>query len=369
MNVARYIGLFLLKNDECYISGLGTLRLIRKPARFDGHSLHAASCDITISPGGSVDDSLANYIATNEQISISKASAALKEFTTHTQEAIAEDKEVTLAHLGKFSEVNGMLTFITDPHLQFTPEPIMAQKGVPERAAATVTPVFTQAQQPYPAGSEQPMPHEHTEATPPSEFEEKKSSKVHWGRIIVLLVLLLLLAASAFYAYNKFLTPRKVQTKPLEGVEFNMDEEGNGNDGINDANEQIPPPATDTITDESIMMGDDEMQEVVPEEPVSAQPKQQKPAVQKPVQQQPPATAKPKEKTIKFKAVINTYDRLDDAQKRKRTLEAYGNKAEVIREDTNYYFVVMPVETTEAKKKRVLDSLSNKFNNEGVFIY
>ena len=68
MDIAKYIGQYLLKNSFCYIHGLGNLEISKKPAFYDGKSLQAPTYEIVLSSGGSIDDNFANFIATNEQI-------------------------------------------------------------------------------------------------------------------------------------------------------------------------------------------------------------------------------------------------------------------------------------------------------------
>ena len=133
MDVAKYIGLFLLKNEQCYIHGLGTLQFSRKHATYDGQNLQPPSHEIIMVAGGNVDESLANYIATNEQISITKASNALRDFSAETKINLDAGNMVSLAHLGKFTSTDGRIGFITDPHLQYKASPIAAQKGVSMR--------------------------------------------------------------------------------------------------------------------------------------------------------------------------------------------------------------------------------------------
>jgi len=121
MDIAKYIGLFLLKNNFVYLHGLGNLELKKKPATYDGDALHAPEYDVMLTPGGSIDDTLANYIATHEQTSISKAANTLREFSTATRAELAAGKEVEITGIGKFVEQNGVIRFVTNPHLEHTP--------------------------------------------------------------------------------------------------------------------------------------------------------------------------------------------------------------------------------------------------------
>src|SRR5690606_10255444 len=123
-DVAKYIGLFLLKNKFAYVHGLGNLEIKKKPAAYEGEALTGSVYEIELTPMGSIDDNLANFIATNEQISISKASNALRDFSTEAREKLEQGETVSIPSIGIFAEENGKIVFITDPHFQFNPTPI-----------------------------------------------------------------------------------------------------------------------------------------------------------------------------------------------------------------------------------------------------
>jgi nucleoid DNA-binding protein len=130
MDIAKYIGLYLLKNNYSYIPGLGNLEMKKRPASHDGTTLTGPAYEVIVTPGGSIDDSLANFIATNEQISISKASNGIREFSTTARQELQAGKEVVIPALGKFVETGGKIQFITDPHIQYTPRAIPTVKHV-----------------------------------------------------------------------------------------------------------------------------------------------------------------------------------------------------------------------------------------------
>src|SRR6185312_10774720 len=121
MDIAKYIGLFLLKNHFCYVHGLGNMELTRKPAIHDGKALQPPSYEVMVTPGGSIDDNLANFIATNEQISISKAANALRDFSIQARKDMSDGKEVEIPNIGKFVEESGKVKFITNDNFRFTP--------------------------------------------------------------------------------------------------------------------------------------------------------------------------------------------------------------------------------------------------------
>lgn len=125
MDIALYIGQFLLKNRFCYLHGLGNLEFIKKAAYHDGTALQPPQYEVRLTPMGSIDDNLANYIATNEQISISKAANSLREFSAEARVRLQNGEEVPIPGIGKFIQSEGEIHFVTDPGLLYVP------KGIP----------------------------------------------------------------------------------------------------------------------------------------------------------------------------------------------------------------------------------------------
>jgi predicted secreted protein len=183
MDIAKYIGQFLLKNNYCYIHGLGNLELVKKPAVHDGKSLVAPSFTIILTSGGSIDDSFANFIATNEQISISKAANGLRDFSIKAREELAAGKEVIVDGTGKFVEEKGKISFITDANFIYTPSGMPSIKNSKQLEEQKIAPATKPT---YPA--------------PPA-----KSGSVNWTTIIIAAIFLLLLAGGgvAFYLYDQ----------------------------------------------------------------------------------------------------------------------------------------------------------------------
>lgn len=187
MDIAKYIGLYLLKNKFCYIHGLGNLKLERRPAVLEADNLQAPQYTVVLSAGGSIDDSLANFIATHEQVSIAKTSNELREFSTHTRDVLAQGGEVAIPGIGKFVPLrDGTIGFQTDEHLSYTPPAIPALQFA-RRVA-----------EPIKFGD--------------LEGDDHPRTEVQWGKIVLYLVLLLALAAGAYFAWQY------LQNKPQEDV-------------------------------------------------------------------------------------------------------------------------------------------------------
>ncbi|HXS37195.1 MAG TPA: hypothetical protein VN721_10880 [Flavipsychrobacter sp.] len=194
MDVAKYIGLFLLKNHFCYVHGLGNLELRKKPAAYNGEVLQSAEYEVVLTPSGSIDDNLANFIATNEQISISKASNALRDFSSQAKGYLHEGREVDIPAIGKFVEYEGRVLFVTDPNLQFTPPSIPAMRTARREPEA----INTSSQGAlYESGS-----------------SKGQGSNINWGRVILAVVIFVIIVAGAFYGYKYLRNRNTVNPQP-----------------------------------------------------------------------------------------------------------------------------------------------------------
>ena len=377
MDIAKYIGLFLIKNEQCYVNGLGTLQIVRKPASYDGQYLHASTTEINIVPGGNVDESLANYIATNEQISITKAVSAVKEYSATTKNQLLAGQTIALPFLGKLMAEDGRIGFITDPHLQFQAPKIAAKKGIatqekerppiPHQPFIPSTPVGTKT--PPPATGAPSMPS--APPVPPQQQPERKE-RINWARLIFVILFLIILAAGAYYAYMRFFAPQRPVA--VERPTLTIPEE------IEDfpETEEMAPAIDSTVADSLAAIDTTAKQQAQPAakpetkeeaKPVTT-PKQTTTTEQpKKTETTPPPATADNSKKVKIKVVVNTFDSKTAAYKRKNDLIATGVKADVIEKDVNYYFVVIPVQANPADTAQILQNMTNKYNREGVFVY
>ena len=313
MDIAKYIGLFLLKNNFCYVPGIGNVELKKRPAVHDGQNLQAPAYDIVVTPGGSIDDTLANFIATNEKISIASASNNVRTFVTETRAALHEGKQVALPSLGYFTEENGKLFFVTDPAFKFTPPAVPTIKNAPK--------TFTQEK--MAPVTNQPKP----------TYRDEPRGGTNWGRILLItlvsgIVLAVLVKGISYLYMNQGGNETVVDTATVQ-----------------QAHEPQPAPSQPVTTD-TIAKTD------------SAAPN----TVAAPV----PATTTGEER---IKVIIGTYTTQAKAEKRVATLTKYGNTVEMVAKDSGTFYVVVPVTTTAANKEHTLDSLRRTFNPKGVSVY
>ncbi|XZF14477.1 hypothetical protein ACTHGU_22060 [Chitinophagaceae bacterium MMS25-I14] len=307
MDIAKYIGQFLLKNNFCYIHGLGNLELRKKPASYDGQSVSSPQFEVLLTPTGSIDDNLANFIAVNEQISISKAANSLREFSMESRAALQEGKEVIIPGIGKYiQQQNGKLQFITDPHLQYTPPSIPALKIVKRE--------------------EEPKP----KITAESQNERSNAANINWGKIILWVVILGVVIAAV-----------------VMGISY-----------INSHNvpADVKPATVDTPVQQAPVNN-----APVPDTMATKPADTAAPAV-------PPAPTPAANGTMQYKVILNTYPARALAEKRAKKLTGYGNAVEVAAKDSTTFYVVMPVNGSIADTARVLDSLRKNFNPKGVSV-
>lgn len=188
MDIAKYIGLYLLKNQYCYVHGLGNMELRKMKAKHDGKELQAPYYDVLVTPGGSIDDNLANFIATNEQISISKAANALREYSIQARKDLAEGKEVTIPNIGKFTESEGKIRFVTDDNFAYKPAPLPTIKNSKQLEEQNSKPA-------------------HKPSYPPPA----KADSINWSMVILVVVLVLIVAGTVFFVYS-YMNKAKVET-------------------------------------------------------------------------------------------------------------------------------------------------------------
>jgi nucleoid DNA-binding protein len=312
MDIAKYIGLYLLKNNFCYIHGLGNLELKKRPATYTDGALNAPSYEVTLSHTGSIDDNLANFIATNEQISISKAANALRDFTTNARAELQAGNEVVIPSIGKFVEMDGRIRFITEPKLQYTPPSIPTIKNSPTIASTT----------------QQKSNYETTsfEYAPRSNYQTE-SKQVNWGKIIMLIIAIAAVLGAIIFGMNYMQNNNTTNT------------------------EVAPPPAdtavaaTEPLVSDSTLAADSAAQNVGG-----------------------PAIIE-KDSMLQFRVVLNEYADSASAGKRFRKLASFKNPVEMVVMPDGKYAVLYSVSVTAADTAAKMKELRVNYNPQGVRIY
>ena len=306
MDIAKYIGLFLLKNHYCYIHGLGNMELVKRPATHDGKALQPPSYEVQVTPGGSIDDNLANFIATNEQISISKAANTLREYSIQARKDMAEGKEVPIPHIGHFIEGGGRVKFVTDANFRYTPAGIPTIKNSKQLDEKN-----SRLQQ------------------KPSYPEPHKADSINWSMVILVAVLLIILAGGGYGIYY-YMKSMKAASAPVT---------------VAPKDTVVQAPAT-VATPDSTKLHDTTSVAATPS--VSA------------------AVADTAKHT--YKMIIGDYPELEKAEKRMRNLKINGNRADIMPKDSGGYYVFTNIKCFASDTAHVKDSLRILFGYKKVAI-
>lgn len=308
MNIAKYIGLFLVKNEYCFLPGIGNLKVVKESAKYDKDSGNILSPEYTVvyeQGHGAIDDAFANFIATNERISIIHASNYLSAFCHEMKQSLLNGEEVTIPGIGKFKMENEKdINFEKDPHLNVKGKSIPLFKSSPaveKSKEDNLTQIIENTEIKEPKGNEEIV------IKPPT---------VNWTKIIILgLVALGIIAVIIYFANNL------IRTKALEN-----------------ATNQTETVRPDTI-----------------------------PIQQKPVAVSTKAdsnTTAPSQKTDSFMVAVNQYKSFAEAKKRMGQLNSFGNKAVVWTTDSVTFFVVIKVNAA-INEQKAIDSLKRFFNPSG----
>ena len=197
MDIAKYIGLFLVKYQYCNLPNLGDFTVTKKAASYSEGQVKAPEYEVKFSfSGGLIDDAFPNFIATNERTSIANAANAVKDFCTQTKLTLAEGGTVLIPGFGKFVQTNGKNDFIPDQNIH------VETPGIP------IFKINTAATRSSVEGATIAELHEKMQLKEPSLQDDIviKPPKVNWTKVIILLlivgVVLALIGGAIWYMNN-----------------------------------------------------------------------------------------------------------------------------------------------------------------------
>lgn len=300
MDVAHYLGVFLLENELCYLHGIGNLEVRKTPASYDkeSESMIPATYDIVFSKtSGSIDDSFPNFIATHERVSISNAANQIKEFVQHSLNTMRDGNQVDLPGLGKFyMDQNQEVQFEKDDklHIEGKSIPFFKIRESAERKDNTIEQIF-----------------ENTEIKELKAGEEIviKPPTLNWSRIVILGLLLLVIVGILGYFGYKF---------------------------INKPDDTEPAMQSEQLDEFSA--------EALPEEDLSA------------IQEE--GTTPSASQSDVIYAMLNKYSSEERAQSRSNQLNSFGHKTEIkALPGGQEYGVVLVMERTGQDEQDIVDSL------------
>lgn len=323
MDIAKYIGLFLLKNNFVYVHGLGQLEIKKRPATYSEDALQPPAYDVFLSQVGSIDDNLANFVATNEQVSISKASNSLREFSMAARSDIQAGKTVEIPGIGKFAEEKAKVIFITDPNFRYAPAAIPAVKIARRQDETIYTATSTKIPSIKPQYEEE------------EDDDSDSKSGISWVKIMLWLAILAIICALAYFGYQYMRNHNGTEEPPL--IETPKQ----------DTLPQMSPPV---MVDSTLLPQTDTTTQVDT------------------IATTPPVVATPSGPTVSFAVVLNNYTDEAKAKRRVDKLKSYGNPVRLeVGKDSSYLVVLAVSKAIVADTSKLMDSLARTFNpTEGV---
>ena len=304
MDIAQYVGLFLIKNEYCYMPGIGSFQIDKKPAKYNAETREMSAPEYEISfkkNAGSIDDSFANFIATNERISIAHASNYFKDYCARIKSEIKEGKDVTIPGIGKlYSTDNQTIQFEKDANLQIKGKSIPFFKVSPEaekKDEPTISNIFEQTALKEPTADEEII---------------MKAPQVNWTKIILLGISALAIIGLVIY----FIVSSQIGNKdtPSQSVEPTP------------ISQPIETPI-DTIKSDTTTM-------------------------------HAPASTN----SDGYLVLINSYPSKDRAEKRVSQLNSYGHSVTLNTKDSVQYNVVLSIPSS-VDTTQYLDSLGKLFGS------
>lgn len=307
MDIAKYIGLYLLKNKYCCLQGLGNVELKKTAATHVGNELKSAAYYATLNPVGSIDDAFPNFVANNEQVSIAKASNEISEFIKESKAKIAAGGTVIIPSVGQYLQKNNQLHFELDPAFS------MANTSLP----------FPKPEAPKPvekvADNKEEKPYENFN----SYNNYNKPSGVNWNIVAFWGVIIIIFGSIIGW-----------------GVRYFMHQQNNNVETTQQVEQAIAPPSVAPVLIDSAAKAKAD----------SA------------------ATVVNASDTPTFKFVIKEYNNLAKAEKKQKQLSSYGYNVSVVNQDSTTFYVVSSMKILAADTAKVRDSLSRLLNPAGVSI-
>jgi hypothetical protein len=319
-NIAKYIGLFLSKNSYCSLPGLGTLSLLKTPAkRVGSETVLPPEYKISFNQVGSIDDKFPNFIAMNENISTNNASNLINLFSKTVKEEVANGRPYIIDGLGRFTGTSAKIDFVQISDLDFSD--------------------FVQSLPTLP-----PMPVDNTRSASTDnvvDFKNSynatpKESSFSIGKVVLPIILLAIIAVGSYFGYN-YLNNKNSTNKP-----------------------EVDTLAMDTTTvkpDTSLVKIDSNKVDSTTQISNGADTTKNKLVTTDTTKPTAPIMNGPA-----MQIILNTYSSQALADARSKKLAANGNSVSVVKGDSTSYHVVLNLAATNRPADVVVDSIRRFFN-------
>ncbi len=316
MDIAKYIGIYLLKNEYCYLPGIGSLQVIKRSAHFNKETLQteAPGYEVVFVKGvGSIDDAFANFVANNERVSIAHASNHIKDYSANAKQLLLNGSEIAIPGIGKLKsgDGEGNFYFETEPGLQIQGKSIPFFKNSTnlnqKQEASTLSNIIEQTSFKEPKADEEIV---------------MQQPQVNWGKVIITTAIILIILALSIFLILRSMKNNDNNAQ-VEQVVVPIEE----------PTETIQPIDSNEVAD-SLQTQDTAM----------AQP-------------QPVVQAASNGQSIRI--AINTYNTQERANARMAKLQSFDySNVSVVQKDTATFYVVLTVQPEAgADVTHIVDSI------------
>lgn len=306
MDISRYIGLFLLKNKYCCLQGLGNLEIKKTPSKHNGAELTGSAYYATLNPVGSIDDAFPHFVATNEQVSIAKASNEISTFISEAKARLAEGGTVSIPSVGEYVQRNNQIQFVLDPAFSL-PQPniIFPVAAPPKKEVAPAGPV---------SSSTEEKPYESFATY--NNYNQQRT--VNWNIVAFWSVIVIIGGSILGWSINYFMKQQSASSQPAVAVQ----------------QEPVMEVTTPTVVDTN----------------------------------KNASAAVAANDTPEYKFIIKEYKTEAQARKKEKQLISYGYAVQVVARDSNLFYVVQSMKIPAADTLKIKDSLTKLLNPAGVQI-
>ena len=186
-DISHYVSQFLLRNKYCYLHGIGSLKLVTV---FDKDA-NTTNYQVQLLPGGSIDDLFANFVATSEQVSISKAANAIREYNTEIRSQLDENQNVIIPSIGYLTKLDKHIIFVTDNNFSYQPSENASLKYANNRSIAETKQIVEE-----------------------TTFVPQKAI-VNWSKIILFIALLIVVGIAIYFIATQSKNISATQDEPI----------------------------------------------------------------------------------------------------------------------------------------------------------
>lgn len=316
MDIAQYISLFLLKNKYCCLQGLGNVEIKKSATQYNGSEIIPGQYYAHFEAVGSIDDSFPYFVASNEHISIAKATNEISAFIKQAKEQLQQGKTVSIPTVGHYLMHEGKILFELDP-LFATSQPSTTFQ-VPTKIAEESSPVL-----------------DNSAIDNYNRYNQQQEKNINWGMVAFWGIVVLIVAGVIAWTVQYFLKQSKEQNSNTiaEQIEPNMAPQ------LEDTSAQQVNTTNDTSQQNSTTDSNNTTHTA-------------------------PQVQNTGDSTL-YHYLVQTYNSAAKAERRQKQLNSFGYTVQVQAKDSNHFELIAQIKSIAADTSKMKDSLRKNLNPTG----